>query len=202
MSPRPLPTCERSRPAASEPFKRLDVSDESDVAEVEAWRKHAFELEKPALELQSAPVAAEPVGSDDPVAGDDERKRVTAHQRPHVARIVDSGTAAELTVGHGYAERRRLAEDLQQMAMLGADVRPVELELELLRPPPRYSVSCAAASRATDADVALPSADATRPSPGSRTRRSPSSLASTPSVPSEVVSAIAVVVLGVDIEPA
>ena len=54
-SPRPLPTYERSRPAASEPFKRLDVSDRSDVAEVEAWREHAFELEEPALELQSRP---------------------------------------------------------------------------------------------------------------------------------------------------
>ena len=66
------------------------------------------------------------------MAGDDERKRVAAHQRPHVAWILDSGTAAELAVGDGDAVGRRLAEDLQQMAMLGADPGPIELELELL----------------------------------------------------------------------
>ena len=89
------------------------------------------------------------------------------------------------------------------MAMLGADVRPVELELELLPVAaevfrelrggiPRDARRRGTAVGRREAAFARAAVPAGRPS----------SVASTPSVPNEVVSAIAVVVLPVDIGPA
>ena len=55
--------------------------------EREPWRQHVLELEQPALELDPAAVAAEPVRREHAVTGNDERDRVARHQDPDLAWI-------------------------------------------------------------------------------------------------------------------
>lgn len=156
------------------------------ATEVERERQRALELEHAPLEREPTPVTAEPVRGNHAVAGDDDRQRVRRHVHADRARILHPGRNSELPVRDRAPVWRDSAERLQHLAMRRVTPRQSKRTSNSSRSPRAYSASCVAALCAIDAATASPCEVSTERSPGSRTRHTPSAVASMPKLPSGV----------------